>query len=483
MTIGALSADPVLTDTRLGIARGLTYGLHDEPGVFLPQVRALGASCVRVYLYWSQIEPEPGRFVWDAVDALLAQVDDGDELWVTVYSTSTWATRYPNRLLPSSPALDPARYRRFVSALVRRGRGRVRFWQCDNEPNVDLLWSGSAADYVDHLRIFAGAVRAADPAALVVVGGTPPDALPVPGLIVDDEAIAFFDEILRDGCAYFDVLDVHPYGDPYQIPTVVDTAHRILAGLGHPKPIVIGEYNGPFPFELPALTARLSGLLAGVSDDEGPDADPDSWALTGERAMVALYRRMPALPPLLQMFMVGCPPELEARRHRWNCRDLVVRNLVTLSAGVRRTICWQLAPDRPGPRNPYRIMELLFGKFSLMDYEGDEIARRYPAADTLALLNDRLAGVAAVNRLAVPGQPDVHAFAVDRPGRGPLLVVWERRDDLTGEDGPAVPFRWPWPAPAARAVDAFGAAVPVEVRDGHVHLGISLTPVFVDGPG
>src|SRR5690348_12361350 len=82
---------------RLGVVRGISYGLFGPPGQFGPQTRALGAGLVRAYLYWSQVEPEPGQYRWDAVDALLAQYsgDDDTELWVTLCSSSRWATRQP----------------------------------------------------------------------------------------------------------------------------------------------------------------------------------------------------------------------------------------------------------------------------------------------------------------------------------------------------------------------------------------------------
>ena len=42
-----------------------------------------------------------------------------------------------------------------MHALVSRGRGRVQYWQCENEPsNTDLLWAGTAGEYVAHLRTF-----------------------------------------------------------------------------------------------------------------------------------------------------------------------------------------------------------------------------------------------------------------------------------------------------------------------------------------
>src|SRR5690348_877284 len=54
---------------RLGVVRGISFGLFGPPGEFVPQARALGAGLVRAYLFWSQVEPEPGHYRWDTVDA------------------------------------------------------------------------------------------------------------------------------------------------------------------------------------------------------------------------------------------------------------------------------------------------------------------------------------------------------------------------------------------------------------------------------
>jgi hypothetical protein len=66
-------------------------------------------------------------------------------------------------MLPPSPALDPQAYAAFVRRLVTRCRGRVTYWQCDN---------------VAQLKVFARAVREADPSALVVLGGAAAERLP-----------------------------------------------------------------------------------------------------------------------------------------------------------------------------------------------------------------------------------------------------------------------------------------------------------------
>ena len=92
-----------LAGIRLGVVRGISYGLFAKPDEFVPQARALGAGLIRAYVYWAQVEPEPGRYVWDTVDALLAQLDGDEEVWITVCSSSTWATRESTNFLPPSP--------------------------------------------------------------------------------------------------------------------------------------------------------------------------------------------------------------------------------------------------------------------------------------------------------------------------------------------------------------------------------------------
>src|SRR5207248_3313429 len=98
---------------RLGVVRGISYGLFGPPG----------------------------------------ELNGDEELWITLCSSSPWGTRQPTDFLPPSPARDQRAYAGFVRQVVRHcvdqvGGGRVRYWQCDNEPsNTDLLWAGTAAEY------------------------------------------------------------------------------------------------------------------------------------------------------------------------------------------------------------------------------------------------------------------------------------------------------------------------------------------------
>ena len=469
---------------RLGVVRSISYGLFGTPDSFVPEARKLGARLLRVYFYWSQIEPQPGDYDFSAVDALLDQLDGSEEVWVTVCSSSMWATQVPTTFLPPSAAKDPATYREFVTRLVRHCAGRVHLWQCDNEPsNVGLTWAGSAAEYVVQLRSFYEAVKGIDPSAAVVLGGAP-FGLPAAGL--DSAERQFFEVLLRDGRETFDLFDLHLYQQAERIPDDVETVRKWMRELGYERPIVAGEYNAPWPSLYPEAESAMNEAMAAAfappgEGEEGSTPQAGAAQRTPEQlALAGLYERMSSLPPQLQMFMHGCPPELEDKRDRINCREIIMRNLLALSAGVRRTACWNLAPDIPGYEDHLSIMDLLFGKLAIMRYDGGVLWRR-PAADTFALLCEMLDGAEGVDRKTVSGSEGLFVFEVQRPLRGPLLVVWEQRDPFTGEDEAPVRFDWPWPHQNAQALDAFGAAQAVDLRDGRVSLRVSDTPVFLSG--
>ena len=138
---------------RFGICAASATGCSGSRTSSCPRrARSAPGSC-GPDLFWSQVEPEPGRFVWDTVDALLAQLDGDEEVWITLCSSSPWATRQSTDFLPPSPAHDLRAYGEFVRRVVRRCAGRIRYWQCDNEPsNTQLLWAGTAEEYVAQLE-------------------------------------------------------------------------------------------------------------------------------------------------------------------------------------------------------------------------------------------------------------------------------------------------------------------------------------------
>ena len=464
---------------KLGIVRGISYGLFGPPDTFVPQVRELGGGLVRVYLYWGQIEPDRGRFDWRVVDGLLAQLDGSEEVWITVCSSSQWATQASTTFLPPSPAKNQEAYARFIDVLVRRCAGRVQYWQCNNEPsNVGLLWSGSAADYVDQLTVFSRAVRQADPSAKIALGGCGYDVLSSPP---DGPARAFFDHTVQHGRDAFDLFSVHLYDDPSRIPAHIELVRAMMRRHGYEKPVVVGEYNGPTLFEFPDVETLLQRTVAEAFAPTGGAFDAAELTRQDEtpdrRAMSALYDDMASLPPKMQMFMEGCSDELAAKRDRINCREIVSRNLLALSTGVTRTACWNLGPEVPNYRDRFNLMGFLSGKFVLMDFVEGKLQHLHPAARTFRLLAAQLVDATEVVRL--DSDASVTAIEVRREHRPPLTVFWRNGDAFAGEDEPDIAITWPWREATPTVIDVFGDTRACECRSDKLRLGVSVTPLFV----
>lgn len=431
----------------MGVARGITYGLFGPPEQIVEPARVLGAGLLRVYFFWDQVEPAPGKFDWSVVDSLLAQLGEDMELWVTVCSSSLWATRTPTDFLPPSPAKDPEQYQRFVHALVRHCASRVQYWQCDNEPsNTDLLWAGTAEEYAAQLAVFSRAVRDAHGGAAVVLGGCGYDVWSSPA---DGAPRQFFDHVLHDARDCFDLFSVHLYDDPRCIGRHITTAREMMRKHGYEKPIVVGEYNGPTLFEFPELEAvmrqTMMSAFAGTDASNLSTAELAASAVTEtpeRRAMKLLYSSMNELPQQLQMFLVGCSPELEEKRERISCREMITRNLFALAEGVERTVCWHLAPEVGNYEDPFTMMQLMNGKLPLLRYRDGRLGERRPAADTFERLARELDGAESVRRVELDAHPDVFAFVVDRADRQPLAVLWKDGDVFSGEDESPVVVEW-----------------------------------------
>ena len=156
-----------------------------------------------------------------------------------------------------------------------------------------------------------------------------------------------------------------------------------------------------------------------------------------------------------------------------------MRNLFAFSAGVETTMFWDLWHNTSRRDD---MMHLMFSKLKLMELEEGGLARR-PLAGAFQRMARMLRGLQSVQRIAPETDPSVVVFEVLRSGRGPLYVIWQRRDAFSGEDAPATRFEMDWKEPACVMVDALGAAPPFTVGNGHLCLLLSNTPIFIEAVG
>ncbi len=490
LAVAPLTAAPVPPDdlritapgSPFGAGWAFLYGYANVPAApYVPVLRQMGGGFTKIYLIWNQVEPEKGRYNWNAVDAFVNQLQSPEEGLISIFSSSMWATRVRSAVLPPSPAKNPEDYYRFVYDLVKHCGGRVRYWENDAEASNPVYWSGTKEEFVAELKLFYKAVKDADPKAVVILGGYdglfgPPGTRQFP---MQQAGLNFFEHVLKEGRDVFDVFDLRLYGDPYTIVARVDYLRQKMLALGYDKPFFSTEYGGPNLYEFPANLKYVALVLAwsqamaktGGANTSGPDSPRGK--------IEAMYKDMSSLAPQTQMFMLDCPPELNAKYERIQARSLVMRNVLGLSAGVQKMLYWQFLYGH-GDRDD--VMTLMYGKIGMVGFENGELKKRYLVADVFERMAKALAGVRVVKKVEVPGKPDIFLFEVDRGTRRPAYVVWQKRDAFTGEDAPPVAVDWAWTRKKATAVDALGQTIPVAVRKHRVQLSVSLTPVFVE-PG
>ena len=460
-----------------GVAWGFLYGYGDaKPQVFLPQLHKIGTGFTKVYLFWNQIEPKKGQFDWSAVDSLLNQLQNGDELLISIFCSSQWGSRRPVEMLPPSPAKDLQDYEHFIHELVSHCKGRVKYWQNDCEPNDPIYWSGTVDDFLAELKAFHRAVKDVDPTAIVVAGGfdglfNPPGMWQYPG---QEKSLAMFGRVIIEDFDAYDLFDLRLYGDPYTIVYRVHYIADMMSRCGHPKPIICCEYNGPGFYEFPANIAYVK-LVADWSKSIA-DSSTTRLAPAGGEGVASLYQKMAQLAPQTQMFMMGCAPDLDAKLRRMQCRDLVMRNMLAFSAGVHKTLFWDLWHDTSDKND---VMTLMYGKLKMMDKQNDVLSVQFPVAGAFWRMTQILAGIDSVKRIEMPDNPTIFLFETHcRPDRQ-VYVVWQRRDAFSGEDQPPIKFTWSAPLRDPKATDALGKTVGITRESGQLSVMLSNTPIYV----
>jgi len=180
----------------------------------LQAAKGLGVGVVRQHLPWAEIERERGQFDWARWDRLVAAVDEADLQLILVLDTSpSWARAAGDADNVQAPAAHDEDYAAFVGTAAARYRGRVLAYQIWDNPNIAPNWGAGEIDphgYVAMLRQASAAIRAADPAALVLAGGMAPTT-ELRGRNMSD--VLFARELLRLGAAKLcDGLAVKAYG-------------------------------------------------------------------------------------------------------------------------------------------------------------------------------------------------------------------------------------------------------------------------------
>ncbi|HEY8475826.1 MAG TPA: cellulase family glycosylhydrolase [Chloroflexota bacterium] len=185
-----------------------------------------GFTWIKQRFEWRYIEPnKKGEFQWEEPDRIVAAAArHGLKILARVDNQPKWA-RSDDLFPGTGPPDDLQDWADFLTALATRYRGRIAAYQLWNEPNLDREWGNrppNAAEYVELLRVGYGAIKAADPNAIVITAGMAPTTTNNDNARPD---VVFVQQMYDAGASkYFDMLGVHgagfkapPEADPGQV--------------------------------------------------------------------------------------------------------------------------------------------------------------------------------------------------------------------------------------------------------------------------
>ena len=176
-----------------------------------------GMTWAKQHFVWAEIEPQPDAFEWAKYDDMVRLYEAHD---MEVIARLDWGPPWVREDFvpgvnnpPDADNLDA--YADFAGRIARRYRGRVRFYQIWNEPNLRTEWANQPVDpaaYAALLASAAEAIRAVDPNAVILSAplAMTTEALELGGNLSD---IDYLDALYAAGAAEnFDILSSNAFG-------------------------------------------------------------------------------------------------------------------------------------------------------------------------------------------------------------------------------------------------------------------------------
>jgi hypothetical protein len=267
----AVSAGFRAQPSLLGVA---LEGYRDEFGFH--RALELDARYMRRHreISWREVEPREGEYHWELLQGLEPELLNAQahdiEVMLSIQMTPDWAQKVPPYACGPIRADKFDAFAEFVEQLVGHfGPGSpygVRYWQIANEPDVapgevgpDSVYGcwGDPEDpyfggghYAEMLKIVYPRAKAADPNAVIVMGGLlaecdPQTTQPGNGCLNATrwKSGMFLEGVMQaGGGAYFDVASIHSYAEyrpelPQRMHSLYSWTQDPTGGTGLPEKI------------------------------------------------------------------------------------------------------------------------------------------------------------------------------------------------------------------------------------------------------
>ena len=207
---------PVPTANAYGFSTSLDRLSTSDLNTKLDAIKQTGSSWVRYDVSWDTVQAAgSSSYNWSSYERIVQALTEHHMQAIMVIDfTPSWARSKNCSDSKFCPPANASDYGRFAAAAASRYSDKgQRDWEIWNEPNISYRFHNGVNPkvYTDMLRAAYSAIKAVDPAATVITGGTAPASSNGADLTPSD----FLKAIYADGAAgSFDAVAAHPYTYP-----------------------------------------------------------------------------------------------------------------------------------------------------------------------------------------------------------------------------------------------------------------------------
>jgi hypothetical protein len=234
------------------------------------------------YVDWAHLEPQPGKWDFSILDKYVSFAEQHNvEILLPLAMSPNWASSRPEEkasysLGNAAPPRNLDDWRNFVRTVGARYKGRIRYYEIWNEPNLKNFYTGTPQQMVDLTREAKTILNSIDPAIKVISpSATRPDG---PAWLEQ-----FFS---KGGGKYVDIIGYHFYVNPAppegMLPLVQDVRSAMAKYGFSGLPIWNTETGWPF-------ANRRSFVPCGLPDDLASAYVARSYVLTWASGVSRLY--------------------------------------------------------------------------------------------------------------------------------------------------------------------------------------------------
>ncbi|MCH5375087.1 MAG: hypothetical protein JJ992_14020, partial [Planctomycetes bacterium] len=216
-----------------GFLFGIAYGAGPDNHAERAAERSAlcGVKIARGHPVWPRIQPKPDQWEWASCDAIVdSHAKHGIEIQFLLSGAPRWSWQHEGEGVPTVDAWTV-----FCRKMAERYRGKVRFYELWNEPDIDFF-RGTQEQYIELLRAGYQAIKEADPAAQVTTGGfaswshsqTKPEMVP---------------RVINECQESYDLIAYHRHGEfgGFRDELTVNLLPYCSAVLKEPKPLYFTE--------------------------------------------------------------------------------------------------------------------------------------------------------------------------------------------------------------------------------------------------